>query len=63
VRYLTSLEDGIMGRIEAPPLKRCRGGMARRLGALAAVRGEDPYALIVHLLVEDRGRSLRAALA
>jgi N-acyl-D-amino-acid deacylase len=29
----------------------------RRLGALAAERGEDPYALLVHLLVEDRGRS------
>ncbi len=29
----------------------------RRLGALAADRGEDPYALLVRLLVEDRGQS------
>lgn len=29
----------------------------RRLGELAAERGEDPFALLVHLIVEDRNRA------
>jgi N-acyl-D-amino-acid deacylase len=35
----------------------------RRLGALAAQRGEDPYTLLVQLVVEDRNRAGMVAFA